>query len=367
MRRILIIHNDDTRQHVRGRKFISYFSENGYDYHLYFWKRIKGDLISDKESTVLLVGGGYGTTKLFGYYLRWVSKVFFHFLFKKLSEESVLFVIDFDSALPIFLVSIFRRRIVYIYDIHDDFALRYNWGRPIKFFISKIDSLVKRTAFKVIHVDENRVRQGDSNYLIIRNTPPDFLAEARPTKKIDGKTFVASGLLSSGRGMNSIKRFAISNPQLNFIFAGKVPDNEDYSDLFSLPNCKYLGFIDQESLFNQIYGSCGIFSMYDPDLEINRRAASNKLFDALMLGIPVISNYGLMSEKFILENEVGVCVSFEYDETWEILTSEYFLQNVERIGQKGRIVFKSQFSYNENFVLKLDSLFYEISVINGEK
>lgn len=363
--KVLIIHNDDTREHVRGRKFIAYFLSQGYDYHLYFWRRITKPDVPDSRATVLLNGGGYGTSKLAFFYLIWVVKVFFHFAFKKTFKKEVFFVIDFDSALPIFFVSLFRRRVTYLYDIHDDFALRYNWGRFLKSLISSIDRQIKKRAFRVIHVDENRVRPEESNYIIIRNTPSDYILGSLPEKNVSRHTFVSSGLLSAGRGMMSIARFATCTPNFNFIFAGKVPDNEDYSELFLLPNCTYLGFIDQESLFKQIYGSSGIFSLYDPRLEINKRAASNKLYDAMMLGIPVISNYGLMAEQFIMENEVGVCVSYEFDESWNILKSDHFLNNIDRIGLKGREVYKRQFSYKENFEVKLNALFSELSKLDS--
>lgn len=52
----------------------------------------------------------------------------------------------------------------------------------------------------------------------------------------------------------------------------------------------YYDRMPQAELFDKLIDCCGIFSLYDPKLEINRLAASNKVYDAMMLGIPVITN-----------------------------------------------------------------------------
>ena len=112
----------------------------------------------------------------------------------------------------------------------------------------------------------------------------------------------------------------------------------------------------QEDLFEKIIDCCGIFSLYDPQLEINRLAASNKVYDAMMLGIPVITNPEVANSAFIKEHEVGVVVDYKFNERWDFLSDSKFVEFATTIGKNGRNLYLKEYRFEkmlENRLLPL--------------
>lgn len=343
--------------HVRVSKFIEYFAKKGTETSFWCWRRSKTEPTSIVES-YLLTGGGYGSSKLFLFYPVWCFLVFLKAIFKKYSQHDSFFVIDFDSAFPIYLASFFRKNIVYVYDIHDDFSMRYSFPKIINNFISKIDSKVKSKALRVIHVDMNRVREGDSNYEVIYNTPEDIYSDYKLERPfLNYKKFAVTGLLNESRGLRSIYNFALENPNFYFVVAGSFQVSENFKAKFlELKNVKYLGSVDQKTLFSNISDSGFIFSLYDPSVEINRRAASNKLYDAMMLGVPVVTNFGLMASDLVKTKSLGFVVNFNYDDSWNVL-SESNMDSVFLFSENCRHLYELEFSYERNFTEKLSKIY----------
>ena len=92
---------------------------------------------------------------------------------------------------------------------------------------------------------------------------------------------------------------------------------------------------------------CAIFSLYDPSVEINRLAASNKVYDAMMFGIPVITNKEVINSGFIKEHHIGFVIDYDYNETWACLTNGDFLVNVQKMGSNGRDLYLNKYQFSE--------------------
>lgn len=353
--KIIIIKGDSCTDHVRVKNFIKYFDDKKYDISFYCWLRNKDDEPKYTREQFILKGGGYSNNKLIFYYPMWILTLFLKLLFSaKIKKANIIFAIDFDSAFPVYILSFFKPNVRFIYDIHDDFSLRYNFPVLIKKGITKIDKKIKSRALKVIHVDENRIREDDDNYIVIYNSQSDFYENKTLENVKDiNKTFAFTGLIGKTRGVISVYNFAKENPKCLIITAGKIID--EFGDKFiKLPNVHFLGYITQENLFEQIKNCHGIFSLYDTSKEINVLAASNKLYDAMMLGVPVIVNKGLHVEEFVVKNGIGFAVNFDYDKSWEqILDFDSYYQ----IRVNGRLLYEKNYSFNQNITLKLDTLF----------
>ena len=358
--KIIIVKGDSCTDHVRVKNFIKYFDEQSFDLKFFCWLRNKKDEFKYTREEFILKGGGYSNNKLIFYYPFWIIVLFLKLVFNvKNNRENIIFAIDFDSALPVYIFSLLKPKVRYIYDIHDDFSLRYNFPKFFKKWISSIDKRIKSRALKVIHVDENRIREGDNNYLVIYNSQADFYQNKDLKKKEKmTKTFAFTGLIGKTRGIHSVYKFAKNNLDVNIIAAGKIIDQ--YGEEFiKLNNVEYLGYVTQETLFKKIKNCQGIFSLYDISNEINILAASNKLYDSMMLGIPVIINEGLNVENFVKKNKIGVVVNFEYNELWnQILNMD--IESYNDIRSNGRLLYLQNYSFHKNITQKLDDLFKNI-------
>lgn len=332
---------------VRLQKFLHFFVERGLNTTFWGWSR-DGEKtgMEGVVSQYLLKGGGFGKkSQLFFYYILWAIVVFFKCLQTKLKDKIVI-AIDFDSALPVYWASKFKK-ISYIYEVYDDFALRYNFPEFVKNYIHKVDTKIMKKSKCVIHVDENRVSFKDCNWIVIENTPTDFFdGKSRDYSEIENK-FAVIGYFSRQRGVQSILGFAQKHPQVRFLVVGRFIEQEDKDAYTALPNVEYHDFMLQRNLYSMMTNCCAIFSLYDPTVEINRLAASNKVYDAMMFGIPVITNKEVINSGFIKEHNLGFVIDYDYNDSWNCLTSDNFLEIVKEMGNCGRELYINKFQFSE--------------------
>ena len=314
---VLIVRNAPCFNHVRVKKFTAFFSKKNIDFKCLCWQREEREYDPNGNEKYILKGGGYSNKKLAFFYVFWVIVVFFHLVLVRRPNNVIILACDFDSALPTCLASIFRPSLKFVYDIHDDFSLRYKFPLVLKYMIFKIDTFIKRRAQTVIHVDANRVRQGDVNYRIIPNIPPPKKRKTTQKKHTSSRlVFGYAGLLSNGRGLESMYNFFYDNQHCKLILAGNIVSHYG-TKLSMLNNVEYLGNIEQDSLFQKLDNCDALFCLYDPTLEINRLAASNKVYDALMLNKPVIINEGLLISDLVEEHGLGIVIPYNQGPEWD--------------------------------------------------
>lgn len=343
---MLFIKGDDI-SNVRLSKFLRYCEENKIKTEVWGWNRNRDNVVNTYNAKIryLLQGGGYGG-KVFLLYPVWMLILFFNLLFKKSFKDSTIFSINFDAALPVYLVSKIRR-FDFIYEIRDEISISYNFPSIIASLIEKIDHLLMRSAKLVIHVDKNRIRYNKCNYVVIENSPYDYYQGVDIVQTKKENSFAVVGLLTIHRGLNEIIQFASDNPDIKLVVAGKSQDEVLMKNLKNLKNVECYNFMPQIELYDKIKHCRGIFSLYDPTLEINRLAASNKVYDAMMLGIPVITNKEVINSTFIKEHKVGIIVNYKYDASWDILTDKSSSSLLDEIGINGRELFMKKYNFPE--------------------
>ncbi|GAA4146801.1 hypothetical protein GCM10022216_32150 [Sphingobacterium kyonggiense] len=343
MRPILYV-KGTTEKDVRLSKFLKFFNDKNIQNYFIGWNR-NTDSKETSNIKYIFNGGGKNNKYVMFYYPFWMLIVFFHFLFKKNLRNYNLIAVNFDTAFPIYLVSKFRK-FEFIYEIYDQFAISYNFPKFLKKLLLKLDERIMDRAKLIIHVDSNRVNSHKEKSIVIENTPNDFYkGSPRSYEKVRHK-FAVTGLLNKIRGIDQILKFAQEYPHIEFLFVGEVLDEEMNNIIQSLNNIKKYNFMPQEDLFALMQDCCGIFSLYNPKIEINRLAASNKVYDAMMLGIPVITNSDVINSKFIKEKNIGLVINYIYDKSWQQLADSQFVSLAQSIGENGRAIYLEEFEFN---------------------
>lgn len=347
MKSILYIKSSNIED-VRLAKFVKLFSKENVDVKFWGWERVKSNLFIPNNVKIeyILKGGGYGGIRLLPYYFLWIIKVFLKAIFTKKIDEYNVIAINFDSALPLYLVSKFKK-FEYIYEIYDEFALSYKFPSWLVKIIKKIDAKIINKAKYVIHVDANRNTIANSKTIIIENTPYDFYEQKNIDSNLMKLCFAIIGNISEVRGMSHIYSFAKDNPNIHFILAGTFYNKEYEEKFLLLPNVTYYKRMPQNDLFDIIKKCCGIFSIYDPTLEINRLAASNKVYDAMMLGVPVITNPEVINSAFIKNNKIGFIIDYNYNTSWDILKEKEFLCKAKIYGANGRKLYEDKYIFDK--------------------
>lgn len=333
---------------VRLQKFAQFFCQHNYTLEFIGWNRYPNKIYTDnKFSSIqfLIKGGGEGTRILPLLYIWFITKLFFVLLFKKGLNDKILFAINFESAFVLWCISKFRP-IRYVYDIWDELAISHKFPSWVKTCIRFFDKKIRKASCFYIHVDENRVSDIDSeNYIIIYNSPFDYIKN-KQGKNSYNNSFAVTGWLNDTRGLKSILHFAEKNPLIKFIVVGEFINKETEKKYIEIPNIEYHHFMSQSDLF-KIIGSCrGIFSLYDPTIEINKLAASNKLYDAMMLSIPVIVNEGILAADLVRNAGIGFVVNYDYNETWQVLET-YDNTVIASMGQKGRNLYLQRYEFSK--------------------
>ena len=331
---------------VRLVKISEYLKQKNYELTLLGWNRHKGQPYTSDvydKIEVVFTGGGEGRKMLPLFYLLFILKLFCKLLFRR--NNTLYFAVNFETAYPAWLASRFRK-INYAYDIWDELAISHNFPSIIKKFIRYYDKKVRKGASFYIHVDKSRISEIDTEgkYIIIYNTPVDYYKGSIPEIEYTN-SFAVTGWLNKTRGLDSIYNFAVANPSIKFIVIGEFLQKENEEKYCQLPNVDFHHFMPQSELFGLIKACRGIFSLYDPSIEINRLAASNKLYDAMMMAIPVVVNEGILASKFVNETGIGYVVNYNYDKSWEKL-AEFNLQEIKLIGNKGRDLYLGRYEFN---------------------
>lgn len=333
---------------VRLQKIAFYLSEKQYKISYIGWNRYRKNILKDKKFSsikYLLNGGGDGAKILPYMYVIFIIKLFFYLLFFKKISRQVFYAVNFETAFVMWAVSKFRK-VHYIYDIWDEMAISHNFPLRVKKILRFFDKRMRTNADFYIHVDESRVSDIDSNnYIVIYNSPRDFYCNEELKKHYED-CFAVTGWLNNTRGLNSIFHFAKDNAQCKFIIIGEFIDKQVEQKFEELENVQFNHFMAQVDLFEKIKTCRGIFSLYDPSIEINKLAASNKLYDAMMMSTPVIVNNGILVAHFVQNNDIGYVVNYDYDDTWDVLKSFSSVDVAEK-GSKGRALYIGHYEFNK--------------------
>ena len=173
MNKVLFIKSDHYCN-VRVQKYIEVLK----DFHVIFvgWEREPCEgFLKPNEIINLNHGGGFGfSTKLIFGYVKFLLRLFFFILTKEKISSHKIIAINFDVACVLYFASFFRR-FHFIYEIHDTFSLSYNLPIIASKLIDFVDIKIRNNCCKVIHVDINRVSEKENNYIIIENSPLDYI------------------------------------------------------------------------------------------------------------------------------------------------------------------------------------------------
>jgi glycosyltransferase involved in cell wall biosynthesis len=276
-----------------------------------------------------------------------------------ISKYPIIMAIDFDSALPQALACGFNK-ITFIYNIRDNFAMRTTLPRSLVPAVKWFDKFTLRQAKSVIVPDENRITAENDEvrkkFHVIHNgalevSRPEGLSKDRPF------TVYASGYLMKTRGIQLLLEVAKKLPDIRLLMAGHVQETDLEQTIHKSPNVDFRGRLQPEEALKLCYESDVIFTFYDPVSEINRKAASNKWFDAMMAGKPILVNEEVERSSWIMEQDIGY--SCPYGNVKKLAEAlQYIRSHPEeglKKGRKGRKLFELQYSW-DNSMQKINSL-----------
>jgi len=273
-------------------------------------------------------------------------------------KPQVVHAIDLDTLLPcLFYKLILRKKL--LYDVHDRFAgyvpLKFTRTR-IHTVINLLEDLLSKETDVLVTVSEkvlNTFRHKPKQSVVIMNCSENCKLNRK--SKNDIFTLVYTGVIYKNLGLERITAAIKELKDVRLMIAGRIGDKELFDEILALPNIEYKGILERNESLMLEAGADVMVVLYDLNYPKNKLSSPNKVFEALMCGIPLITNM----EQDLVYKEVKCGIIVDYDDLKQIREAVICLRDkpeLRRImGQNGRKAFKEKYNW-----ARMEQKLYEI-------
>jgi len=292
-------------------------------------------------------GWGHKNKKLLLGLSMWISRILVYLLHQR---PDVLWAADFWTAFPAALATRFSH-VPFIYYIHDNISLSYDLPRWMRSILETLDSWVMKRAAAIIVPDENRIlphaEAFRAKFHILPNAPSGEMALPLKTTHSRPFTIYANGSLWDSRGIETLLLASDCIAGCRVLLAGRIPQPWVLDSIRSRPQVDLRGSVSQSEALDLYNESDVVFAFYDPRLPINVRASPMKLYEAMMMGKPVIVNEETMISSKVKEWDIGYVCGYHDVESLENLLRRIRsnLAKARLKGKRARGLFEVEFDW----------------------
>ncbi len=339
---IIVVQQETLRERPRIHKVARLLEEAGHPFEI--WKfGPEEETTAEGMAVRNLMDSAWRGRSAVLRYLIWMAQVF-----KKsmLSGGDCHFIaVGFDSAFPLAVLPSWRRS--FIFDNIDNVSMSYRWPWGLKGFFRWAERWVARRASIHVNPSHERWPYEDSNLRVVVNTPSQrALSEARMLATKEGMvrddthlTIYVNGWLSATRGLRTLigalEHLRARDIPIRVLTAGR-PASPDADALLKMPEVVHLGMLTNDEALAAYFRSHLAFVYYDPSVEINRLAESQKWTDCWATETPFISNQEVLTLAKFMRAEA--CFALRYEDSAGLAD---LLESVHRDREQlGRVIQK---------------------------
>jgi len=292
----------------------------------------------------------------FPHLMRWQWSLW-RWLVAHRGEYDLIHACDFDTILPALWCRRFHGKTV-VYDIFDFYTemLRAT-PRVIKQWIRWVDFQAIRRADATIIADDSRREQiaGSQPHrlTVIYNCLDDLrFPSANPSlarTPNDRLRLVYVGNLLVDRGLLILLDVLHVHPKWLLDLGGFGPDEAQIRAAARLPNVTWHGLLPYKRVLELSAAADVMFATYDPSIPNNRYSSPNKLFEAMMLGKPIVVAQDTNMDRIVLEWDCGVALPYGDAEALEAALLRYQKEPgwCQQQGQNSRRAFEETYNWSE--------------------
>ncbi len=284
-----------------------------------------------------------------------------------LTRPGIIHACNLDALIPCVFSKILTRSKL-IFDSFDKFSLAF--VPPKMKLLFKLVDLTENVLTKVSNAfittsNDRLITWGKylPKYTITLFNAPDDVSKfivdnkSKLLKNVhDEFAIVYAGRISRDRGLILLKTAIRGLEGVRLVLAGRIVDDSVRKEMRD-SKIHYCGLLPYEDALRiQAYADV-IPILYDPAVPINRFANPSKLFEAMMLRVPVITN---VCRDIVAETECGLIVDYDAKEVRKaILQLKSNPSLRKKLGENGRRAFIQK--YNWDFMEKrLLWLYYQL-------
>ena len=345
MVQIVIVASNSIVRHPRIWKIVISLKKK-YGVTVFGWNR---EGISSKEIdnyvtdlTVFNLTAPFGRPSLILYY-----PLFWTWVLIKLLKyrPKIVHAVDLDTLLPCSIYKfLFGKKLVY--DVHDRFG-GYVPPKYTTFYktINVIEELLGKQANVLVTVSEKvqrTFRLRPKHCTVIMNFSEDYNLK-RSKSKGGTLTLVYTGLICKDQGLEIVTAALDGLTGVHLVLAGRVADKELLDKMTKLPNVQYVGLLERADSLELEASSDAMVVLYDLQYRKNQLSSPNKIFEAMMCGVPLITN---MEVSLVKEIDCGITVQYNVEQVRDAiikLRDDSELRN--RLGNNGRKAFVEKYNW----------------------
>lgn len=234
------------------------------------------------------------------------------------SEYDLIHACDFDTVLPaLWCQHLYGKRV--IYDIFDFYAemLRATPGM-VKKLIRWVDFQAIRLADATIIADDSRRAQIAGSHprrlTVIYNCLDDQITTLTPPSdhRPEGSQLhmVYFGNLQIERGLLVLLNVLRRHPEWTLDLGGFGADKASIQPAAQFPSVTWHGLLPYDRVLELSAAADVLFATYNPAIPNHRYSSPNKLFEAMMLGKPIVVAQNTNMDQIVTEWECGLAIPY---------------------------------------------------------
>lgn len=295
------------------------------------------------------------------------NKILHEWLKDNRDKYDAIHAVDYDTgSIAMKIKNKYDKKLVYhIADFYAD--SRLNIPSVLKKHLRKKEYGVINNADATIICSDDRKEQIEGSspkkLIVVHNTPPrkqgEFKTKPQINKDILELTYV--GGLEKKRFIDQAVSALKNNPNYQLTLAGSVGDaREAVAEIDNISNIEFLGKISYEKAL-KVYNDTDImFAMYDPAHPNHKYSAANKVYEAMLLGKPIIVANNTGMDKIVRAEDMGYTIDFTPKAFSDLLKD--LTNNKEELFEKSKNAYDAYSRYSwEKMEKRIINLYQELA------
>lgn len=267
------------------------------------------------------------------------------------SRPSVVHACDLDTVIPCYFYKLlFRKKL--IFDVFDRYAIAFVPRKSRLFYsgVNFLEEFFSKHADVLITISEkvlSTFRRRTKHCVIIMNCPEDHAIDKKNLNEDKLLSIVyTGGIRSKTRGLENITAAIKDMSNVELVIAGWYieTDKQFLDQILEIPNVKFKGILEPNDALTLEASSDVMIALYEPELLWHNITLPNKLFEAMMCGVPLITNVAPE-----LVNGIGFGMMVQYNDVKQIKEAIMTLRdNAElrkNLGLNGRKAFLEKYNW----------------------
>jgi len=239
---------------------------------------------------------------------------FLSYVKKKINEikPDLVIATNEEYVLP-FITGYIDKPKYLVCDLTDSMAIRMMGpARHLNIFWSLLSYYTKKNIDGLVEVTEERLERykfKPKNTAVIYNSPNWKQVENEPDDPRP-YIYVCGSALDELSGIETLLKAVEKIDSLRIVFAGRPVGAWMNNTFIKHPKVDFMGEVSPDESLKIGKSACAIFAHYKPVIVNYIYAAPNKLYDAMMLGTPILLNSECKISQFVNSYNLGHCTPF---------------------------------------------------------